>query len=140
MCIRDRDIIELGDKRLLCVMRPSMAQSISEDNGRTWSEPVDLVPFTRGHAPYLLKIRNGAILCGYRELPIAKTSVIISTDDGETWSRPLLIDYAGGAYPNFVELDDGKILSVYYSEGTRSIRQAVFEVALTPTPHIQLVE
>ena len=117
-----------------------MAQSFSADGGRTWTEPVDLVPFTRGHAPFLLKTGNGAILCGYRELPISKTSVIVSTDNGQTWSRPLLIDYPGGAYPNLVELDDGKILSIYYGEITRSIRQAVFEVALTPTPQIRLVD
>ena len=134
------DIIELDDKRLLCVMRPAMAQSFSADAGLTWTEPVDLVPFTRGHAPFLLKTGDGAILCGYRELPLGKTSVIVSTDDGRTWSRPLLIDYPGGAYPNLVELDDGKILCIYYSEGTRSIRQAVFELALTPTPHIRLVD
>lgn len=134
------DIVELEDKRLLCVMRPAMAQSFSADAGLTWTEPVDLVPFTRGHAPFLLKTGDGAILCGYRELPLGKTSVIVSTDDGRTWSRPLLIDYPGGAYPNLVELDDGKILCIYYSEGTRSIRQAVFELALTPTPHIRLVD
>ena len=134
------DIIELDDKRLLCMMRPAMAQSFSADGGRTWSEAVDLVPFTRGHAPFLLKTGNGAILCGYRELPISKTSVIVSTDNGQTWSRPLLIDYPGGAYPNLVELDDGKILCIYYAEITRSIRQAVFEMTLTPTPQLRLVE
>jgi len=134
------DIIELDDKRLLCVMRPAMAQSFSGDGGRTWSEPVDLVPFTRGHAPFLSKTRSGAILCGYRELPIPKTSIIVSTDSAQTWSRPWLIDYPGGAYPNLVELEDGKMLCIYYSELTRSIRQAVFELALTPTTHIRMVD
>jgi hypothetical protein len=133
-------VLELRDGRLLCVMRPGMDRAISTDKGRTWTPPRGLTPFTRGHAPYLLGTRDGTILCGYRELPDPKTSVIMSTDDGETWSRPCLIDYPGGAYPNLVELDGGRILCIYYSEETRNIRQAVFRVESGPNPRIRLVE
>ena len=96
-------------------------------------------PFARGHAPCLLQTRDGTLLCGYRELPLAKTSVIISRDKGETWSRPLIIDYFGGAYTGMVELEDGRILCIYYGESA-GIRQAIFKVELEPTPHIRLVE
>jgi len=133
------DLMELDDGRLLCVMRPGMEQSVSADQGETWTQPRELQPFARGHAPFLVKTRNGTLLCGYREMPLAKTSVLISTNNGKSWSRPLLIDYFGGAYIGMVELDDGRILSIYYGESV-GIRQAIFNVELEPTPRIRLVE
>ncbi|MEO1996407.1 MAG: LamG-like jellyroll fold domain-containing protein [Planctomycetaceae bacterium] len=133
------DLMELNDGRLLCVMRPGMEQSVSADQGDTWTQPRELQPFARGHAPFLVKTRDGTLLCGYREMPLAKTSVLISTNNGKSWSRPLIIDYFGGAYIGMVELDDGRILSIYYGESV-GIRQAIFNVELEPTPHIRLVE
>ena len=40
-----------------------------------------------------------------------------------------MIDYAGGAYPSFVELTDGRILCLHYQEAAGgNIRQAIFTV------------
>jgi len=133
------DVIELKDGRLLCVMRPGMEQSISLDKGKTWTKPRELVPFARGHAPSLLQTKDGTIICGYRELPQPRTSVIVSSDGAKTWSRPLLIDWPGGAYPNFVELDDGRILCIYYGEAI-GIKQAIFKIKWKPTLHLEIVE
>ncbi len=120
------DVIELPDGRLLCMLRPCMCQMISSDKGRTWSKPVRLL---RGEAPSLVLTSDNVLLCGHRERPGVRTGVILSADFGKTWSPPRMIDFAGGAYPSFIELDDGRILCIHYQEGAGgNIRQAIFKV------------
>ncbi|MDP6720144.1 MAG: exo-alpha-sialidase [Pirellulaceae bacterium] len=120
------DVIELPDGRLFCMLRPCMCQMSSHDKGRTWTKPVRLL---RGEAPSLLLTSDNLLLCGHRERPGVRTGVILSTDFGETWSPPRMIDFAGGAYPSFVELVDGRVLCIHYQEGAGgNIRQAVFKI------------
>ena len=126
--LTEPDIVELPGGRLLCVMRPEMSHSFSTDGGRTWTAPqTGLLP--RGHAPDLLLTKSGVLLCGIREQPHARTGVIISTDFGKSWSPPRLIGFAGGAYPSFTELPDGRIFSVHYQEALGgNVIQAVFTI------------
>lgn len=120
------DVIELPDGRLLAMLRPCMCQMISDDRGRTWTKPIRLL---RGEAPSLLLTSNNVLLCGHRERPGARTGEILSTNFGKTWSPPRMIDFAGGAYPSLVELDDGRILCIHYQEAAGgNIRQAVFKI------------
>ena len=120
------DVAELPDGRLLWLLRPCMCQTNSRDKGRTWSEPVRLL---RGEAPSLLLTSANVLLCGHHERPGGRTGGLLSTDFGTTWSPPRMIDYAGGAYPAFAELDDGRILCIHYQEAAGgNIRQAVFQV------------
>ena len=121
------DLVELPDGRLLSILRPCMCQTISRDKGRTWSKPTRLL--VRGDAPGLLLTRDGVLLCGHRERPGTRTGLIMSTDFGKTWSLPRMIDVAGGAYPSFVELGDGRILCLHYQEAAGgNLRQAVFKI------------
>lgn len=113
--LTEPDVVELPDGRLLCVMRTEMAHSVSLDLGRTWSKAQTGV-LPRGAAPELLLTRDGILLCGMREQPSPRTGVIISTDFGKSWGPPRMIGFAGGAYPSFAELPDGRILSVHYQE------------------------
>ena len=72
-----------------------------------------------GSPPHLLRHSSGKLICVYgrREAPFAQEAVV-SDDDGMTWSAPRCID--GDAvssdlgYPSSVELEDGKIMTVYY--------------------------
>lgn len=113
------DLCEFPDGTLLCVMRPGaephMWQSRSRDGGRTWSKPTPLAIY--GHSPCLLHTTTGVTLLAHRD---PGTSVHYSTDQGNTWAGAVMIDPCGGAYPQMVELPDGRVLIVYYTEGGRS--------------------
>lgn len=119
-------IVQLKDGRLLCMMRPCMCQSFSSDNGKTWSKPEYIGH--RGDAPDLLLTSEGVLLCAHRH---PKTAVSVSMDNGKTWGEPQVIDSECiGAYASMVELDDGRILIVYYEETLpdSDIRAAFFRV------------
>ncbi len=129
--LQEPSIIQLKNRRLLCVMRRRASQSFSDDGGRTWSKPVRFPH--RADCPYLLQTRDGLLLCASRH---RGTSVTLSTDNGQTWGKPISIDTGPGAYPSMVALDDGRILCLYYREFAKghgsSIRQAIFRVKPGP--------
>jgi len=122
------DIVELPDKRLMCMMRTnggkSMWKSVSGDGGRSWSRP-ETVGFY-GQAPYLLLTKGRVLICSFRG---PGTSMRLSMDMGRTWGGNVRIDDCGGAYPSMLELPDGRVLVVYYEEGARSaLRQRLFRI------------
>lgn len=90
----------------------------SDDEGRTWSEakPTGLW----GYPPHLLPLSDGRLLCtyGYRRKPFGERACL--SPDGITWDpahEVVLRDDADGidlGYPASVELQSGRILSVYY--------------------------
>lgn len=120
----EMDIFERQDGTLLAVMREVMAGSESKDSGRTWGVVYELgFP---GHCPYLLETKNGVLLLAHR---LPQTSLHYSLDEGRTWRGSVLIDDVIGAYPSLLNLRDGRVLCVYYEEGTNSaIRAAVLRV------------
>ncbi len=112
------DLVALPDNRLLLLARPQMVWTESSDNGRTWSEPVDLG--IEGDCPYLLLTSKKILLCGIRHRSTKSTCVIYSTDLGRSWRGPVVLDKVLGAYPSMVELPDGRIFVAYYTEGKGS--------------------
>lgn len=115
--------------------------SASKD-GRKWSEPRRL-PFTI-QSPSLLKVEDRLLLAG-RELERRRgkfgftvtktrgTSIRESSDLGEAWSEPLMMDKSWGwdcGYPSLLRHDE-KILCAFYSEfayGNSDILLAELEV------------
>jgi hypothetical protein len=81
--------------------------------GKAFSIGVD------GSPPDLRRHSSGKIICTYgkRSKPYGEM-VIISEDEGETWSEPVCFDdscYNGDmGYPSTVELSDGSLLTLYY--------------------------
>lgn len=95
-------------------------QSVSEDNGKTWSTPVQILEDKGGSPAHLLRHSSGTLICtyGYRESPYG-VRVMFSRDDGATWEDKQDI-YVNGVtadlgYPSTVELDDGSLLTVFYA-------------------------
>jgi hypothetical protein len=112
----------------------AMRQAISEDGGVTWSSyrAFDFI----GQAPYLARLSSGVLMSAFRWyddlLNQSGVNFIYSMDEGQTWSEMIRIvepqlDEIG--YPSILELDDGRVLIVYYVAGT-SIEGVIYDVEL----------
>lgn len=112
------DLVRLPGDRLLLLARPLMVWTESTDGGKTWTDPQELG--IEGDCPYLLLTSKDILLCGVRQRSTKCTSVIYSTDFGRTWKGPVVLDKVLGAYPSLVELPDGRVLVVYYTDGASS--------------------
>ena len=100
--------------------------SRSVDNGFTWSKAKPLS--TQGYPPHLLKLQTGELLLSYGhsagDSPVNSIRAIESRDNGKTWEEehPIVIrelsfsDYFG--YPVSIEIERGKILTVYSTENS----------------------
>lgn len=127
-------MIELPDGRLLCHIRCENAelfdggeetlftvlQSISDDGGKTWTEPEMLLDKTGGAPPHLILLSTGLIVSTYgrRKQPYG-IMAMISSDGGKSWEKDIRI-YENTAsddigYPSTIELDDGTLLTVFYA-------------------------
>lgn len=125
----DTDLARLPDGRFLAVIREMVTrrshQSVSADEGRTWS-PVSETGF-RGSNHKLFTLRDGSAACAYRDEDPAQRGVSISvTDDGgDTWrfagqlyAAPADALHVPGSvcgYPDVVALEDGRLAAVLHT-------------------------
>ncbi len=94
----------------------------SEDEGKSWSlsGPVSL---PRQHPGHLLELSDGRVLLTYgiRERGHYGIGYRVSKDQGRTWNAPEhLVHLEGtkdGGYPATLQLDDGTLVTAYYSNG-----------------------
>jgi hypothetical protein len=122
-------VAELADGRLLMLARTgkgSHHRSYSSDGGRTWSAPRPTT-LTAACSPLAMKsMPDGRLFVVYNHaapirpeafFPRRPLVYAISSDGGETWGKPLVIDDEQGQqhiYPSITFLDYG-ILIVYSS-------------------------
>ncbi|MDA0589604.1 MAG: sialidase family protein [Planctomycetota bacterium] len=135
--------VETSGGRLIAQIRNHNAhsnyetlQSVSEDGGKTWSEPESTGVW--GYPSHLLRLRDGRILMshGHRRGPIGNQARL-SEDDGRTWSKPIVISSDATSsdlgYPSTVELDDGSFVTVWYERRPDNplaqLRQAHWKLA-----------
>ncbi len=126
----ETDVVQLDAQDLLAALRSSkvdMHFALSSDEGKTWGQ-VQSFGF-KGHCPYLLRHSSGVILLAHR---LPATSLHWLSGDNKAWQGPIQIDSVIGAYPSMVELADGSVYCVYYTEGKgSSIRGARLRVSKT---------
>ncbi len=112
-------------------------QSISDDHGKTFSRPVQLLADKGGAPAHLLELSSGVLISvySYREEPYG-IRAMFSKDGGETWDTDnILIDSEPASdlgYPCSVELFDGSILTIFYSRactgGASVIKQVIWRL------------
>ncbi len=121
--------IELDDGKIICHIRVqknaekrvfTLYQSESEDGGRTWTKPHQILSDLGGAPSHLMKHSSGVLIAvyGYREEPYG-IKAMFSYDGGKSWDTDNVI-YTNGVssdlgYPASVELSDGSILTVFYA-------------------------
>ncbi len=122
LCPSETDVTALPDGRYLAIIRANaqrrLYRSWSEDGGDTWTpaEPTDMP----GQCPALLTLRDGSILCAYRDMTDGRPgmSCAVSRDAGVAWEI-LGYLYRGSnwdcAYPSLAPLPQGRLACAYYT-------------------------
>lgn len=112
-----RTFIPQADLRLL----------LSENRGRTWTIADNVIggaiTLPSEHPGNLLRLNDGRILLTYGiRWGDHGIGARISADGGVTWGPPLrVISYGGNdnGYPSSVQLDDGTVVTAFYSDNNR---------------------
>ncbi len=125
-------VLPLGGRRWIAAARRYVASAdiqllVSDSGGRFWNVPEDM--HGRGltgrseHPGDLTELPDGRILLTYGirhgERGLGGR---ISADGGRTWGDPfVVITYGGkdGGYPSSMVLEDGSVLTAYYSDANR---------------------
>jgi hypothetical protein len=100
----------------------SLMQSVSLDEGETWSELREVGMSSMDTPAHLLQLQDGRILCTHasRAYP-GSIYVTLSNDEGETWdtanTRIITNDLANfdSTYPTTGQLPDGTLLTTWYA-------------------------
>ncbi len=134
--------LPLPDGRLLAAVRTYGEQRLelfaSADLGRTWNF-VQPLTSRHEHPASLLRLHDGSLLLTYgiRTEALYGIGAKRSCDGGATWSDPVvLVDLEGsnnsldsfllhpdGGYPATVQLEDGLLVTAYYSKGVPAHRR-----------------
>lgn len=113
-------------------------QSVSGDDGLTWSQPRRLALW--GYPTQGIELADGRIVIvyGYRRAPFGIRAAV-SNDGGETWGKEIVVrqdmadTFAGHnlGYPSVIEFEPGHLFVVYYGEdevGTTCIQGTYLDV------------
>ncbi len=104
------------------IERGAVLQSVSLDEGKTWSPFEPTVMSSMASPAHLLQLADGRILCTHasRFYP-GSIYATVSRDEGRTWdtsnTRIVAMDLQNvdSCYPNSGQLSDGTILTTWYS-------------------------
>lgn len=94
-------------------------QCESVDGGKTWTTPHSTGVW--GYPSHLLRLHDNRLLMtyGHRRDPVGN-QVRISSDEGRTWSGPIVISDDGVSgdigYPSTTQLKDGTLITVWYEK------------------------
>lgn len=120
--------LQLPDGRIICHLRAenedeslfTLYQTVSDDNGVTWSKPVQIVRDDSGAPAHIFRHSSGVLIStfSHRSKPYGIWAVF-SEDNGEIWSDEFVIaegrDTDDLGYPSTIELDNGELITVYYT-------------------------
>lgn len=115
-------IVEKNDGRLWMLARTKQGlhESYSNDQGKTWSEPQESKIKNLSARFFIRRLQSGKLLLvknGPIDVRLPRRSnmcAYLSSDDGETWSKPLLLDDRFQvSYPDGFQAPDGTIHILY---------------------------
>lgn len=120
--------IQLPDGKIICHLRAqnedesifTLYQTVSFDNGITWSKPQQIIRDDSGAPAHLFIHSSGTLIStfSHRSKPYGIWAVF-SEDNGETWSEESVIfegkDTDDLGYPSTIELSDGSMITAFYT-------------------------
>jgi predicted neuraminidase len=112
--------VERKDKSLWMLVRTTygIGNAVSTDDGHTWTSQGDTKLGRVNSRFFIRRLKSGNLLlvCNLPESGNARTNMVarLSTDDGKTWSNPLVLDSRTlVSYPDGVESPDGHVYLIY---------------------------
>jgi sialidase-1 len=126
--MNEGSIAQLPTGRIVLVTRPEADVCWSDDNGRTWTEPLSLG--LRLFEPGLLALRDGTLLCLHGSYAAGGLACMFSRDQGQTWlipeaDRGFAVDPSVYGYGKGIELPDGSVYVVYINTGGHKSKDAM---------------
>ena len=123
----ETSVLRLRSDRWLAAARTQDIRNtvllLSEDEGKTWRRTLILGGYEKKgkdeHPAHLLRLKDGRILVTFGKR-WENRAVIgrLSNDEGETWGprfEIINLGWGDSSYPQSVQLDDGTIVTAYYS-------------------------
>lgn len=139
----ETSVLRIGADRWLAALRTygdgHLELFSSNDEGRTWKN-AGLLTLPSHHPAHLLRLKDGRVLLTYglREKGHQGIGMRISEDEGKTWKAPTRIVNLEGStdsgYPSSVQLEDGSLVTAYYSNGIVEHRRYHMGVARWSLP------
>lgn len=118
--------VETTGGKLVCQIRNHNSansgetlQTESTDGGRTWAVPHSIGVW--GYPSHLLRLKDGRLMMsyGHRKPPFGN-QVRLSTDQGQSWSEPIILNGDGVGYdfgyPSTVQIADDTFVTVWYEK------------------------
>ncbi len=120
--------LQLPDGKIICHLRVENAeetiftlyQTVSLDNGVTWSKPRQIIRDDSGAPAHLFMHSSGTLITtfSHRKRPYGIWAVF-SNDNGESWSDESIIHHGYDTddlgYPSTIELDNGDLITAFYT-------------------------
>jgi hypothetical protein len=112
----------------------------SADGGRTWSHRARVASTgfhnSNGSPPALIRLRDGRLLAAYANRSLGMILCRMSSDEGKTWGREMIVrknfqagpgqhGFADFGYPRLVERPDGRVAVIYYFSSKKRQRQHI---------------
>ncbi len=138
--LNESDVAIFPDGRWLFVARSedraeqALHACVSEDGGYTW-RGIGRVTDAMEHPPDITRLSNGWLLLLFgRRHPPYGVEGLVSRDGGMTWDdrRLVLDDSLPGAdvgYPSTARLEDGRLVTAYYTAGTAERQWEMFRAS-----------
>ncbi len=128
----EASVIQLNANDYLAVVRgdlnpTKLYRTVSHDGGLTWSSPT---PFGYGASPNLIRLNQSTLVLTAADRDgITGIRAQVSTDNGDTWSYPIVIDRGNLSqtdlgYPATVAVGKTEFLALYYKDF--AIKSVVF--------------
>jgi predicted neuraminidase len=112
-----------------------LVASSSRDGGRTW-DPGHPTPIPNPNAGAdVVRLHDGRLVLVCNYLPQGRDTIhlVVSTDEGDTWSEPRVLEAGEGefSYPAVIQTADG-LLHITYTWRRTHIRHLVIDPAMLP--------
>jgi predicted neuraminidase/peroxiredoxin len=111
--------IQRSDGSLLAYLRvrPNIVASTSTDEGKTWTSPAPTQWKNPDSGISMTQLKNGHLLLVFNDQDNSRSPLHIarSTDEGRTWSKPMVLESNPGeySYPSIFQDQEGNIHIIY---------------------------